>query len=230
MNEEESTSQSEAPAEITQEEAPSPSLDEIANEFSVEEQANQFQAQPQQTAPAPQPEPSFENSQLNIPDPTYDPDGYNRFMQQQASQTNQINSVVTSLAEKVNGYEQQLAQQKVDADLGKAVEHINSKLKVDPDMAETALEVEYRKNPSFQKIWNNRDSNPQAFKKALDVVADKWAGKFATRADDQLVENVRAAKTSQQTLAKAPQEDPYAHLSDMSPGEFDRWWSTNKGN
>ena len=43
MNEEEITSQSEAPAaETTQEESPAPSLDEIANEFNVEEEANQF--------------------------------------------------------------------------------------------------------------------------------------------------------------------------------------------
>ena len=233
MNEEEITSQSEAPAaETTQEESPAPSLDEIANEFNVEEEANQFQAQPKQSAPAYEPEPSFQNSPVNqdIPDPTYDPDGYVRYMQQQGATQAQINNTLNQLVEKVSSYEQQMAQQKVDADLGKAVSHINEKLNVDPVMAEMVLEVEYRKNPAFQKIWNNRDQNPKAFNKALDVLADKYSGNFATRTNDQLVENVRAAKTSQQTLANAPKEDPYDNVGNMNEQEFQSWWSRQKGN
>ena len=233
MNNEESTNESQAPVETPQE-APAPSLDEIANEFSVEEQANQFQAkpEPQQTVePSFQNQPNFQNQyDPGIPDPTYDPDGYTRYMMQNSQKLDQYGNVINGLVEKISSYEQQMVQQKVDADLSKAVEHINQKLNVEPDLAETALEIEYRKNPAFQKIWNNRDKNPAAFQKALDLVADKWTGKFATRTNDQLVENVRAAKTSQQTLAKSQPDDPYEDIADMSEGEFQSWWSKQKGN
>lgn len=231
MNEEENTNQSAEPVETTPEgnEAPAPSLDEIANEFSVEEQANQFQAQPTQSAPAPQYEP--QNQGLGeIPDPTYDPDGYTRFMQQQAAQQQQTNQLLNEIASKVSGYEEQMARQKVEADLNNAVTTVNEKLGIDPALAEAVLETEYRKNPAFQKIWDNRSKNPKAFKQALGLIGDKYAGQFASKFNDQLVENVRAAKSSQQTLASSPKEDGLSEWADLSPAEFERKWRITKGN
>jgi len=231
MNEE-ITNESATPVETPSEEAPTPSLDDIASEFSVEQEANNFQAQPAPQAPAPnqyQPQPGYDQQFSNIPDPNYDPDGWNQWMQQQTFQQNSVVQELSGIKNEIESYKQQMAQQKIEADLGKAVNHVNEKLNVDPKMAEVALEIEYRENPAFKRIWDHRDQNPAAFQKALDVVANKWTGKFATRTNDQLVENVRAAKTSQQTMANAPKEDPYGDVANMSPSEFDRWWSQQKG-
>jgi hypothetical protein len=150
-------------------------------------------------------------------------------MQQQSQQTQQLDQTLNQLVDKVNTYEQQMVQQKVDTDVGKAVERINSKLNVDSDLAEAMLDIEYRKNPAFQTIWNNRDSNPQAYDQALDILADKLMGKVAVRADEQLAENVRAAKTSQQTLSKTQPEDPYEKVGSMNEADFQRWWKEQKG-
>lgn len=232
MTEENNTSQSQQPAETeeaqsgNETEVQTQSLDDIANEFGVEEQAQQFQAQPQQRQQEQAPQ---QYQESGIPDPTYDPDGYTRYMQSQAAQLHQFNQAFEELANKVNGYEQMMAQQKVDADLSQAVNHINQKLSVEPEMAEVALEIEYRKNPAFKRIWDNREKNPAAFNKALDLISDKWSGKFATRADAQIAENVRAAKTSQQTLASTQQQDKDEEWSGLSPAKFERKWRQTKG-
>lgn len=231
MENEEITNESPEPVEAPSE-APAPSLDDIASEFNVEKEASNFQAQPAPQAPAYQDQNQYqpqENQFNQIPDPNYDPDGWNRFMQQQAYAQNNVVNDLNGIKNEIETYKQQMAQQKIEADLGKAVSHVNEKLNVDPKMAEVALEIEYRENPSFKKIWDNRDMNPAAFNKALDVIANKWTGKFATRADSQLAENVRAAKTSQQTMASTPKEDPYADVANMSEGEFRQWWSKQKG-
>jgi len=150
-------------------------------------------------------------------------------MQQQAFAQNTVVNELSGIKNEIETYKQQMAKQKLETDLGNAVKRVNEKLNVDPVMAEALLDIEYRKNPSFQKIWNHRDSNPAAFQKALDVIANKLAGTVATRTNDQLVENVRAAKTSQQALATAPKEDPYGDVGNMNEAEFNRWWSQQKG-
>lgn len=223
MNEE-TTNESNQPVETTTEQPATESLDDIASGISVEEQANQFQAQPQPSVPSVEPQPS------NVPDPISNPEGYDFYMNQQAQQTDKINTTLNDLVTKVQGYEQQMTQQKVDADVVKAVSHLNEKLKVEPQMAEVAMEIEYRNNPSFKKIWDNRENNPAAFNKALDVIGDKWAGKFANQADPQLAENVRAAKTSQQTMANAPVNDPDDKWSGLSNAEFAVAWAKERGN
>ena len=220
--EEEETSQSETPAETQATETET--LDDIAGGFNVEEQTSQFQAQPAQSAPSYQPPVNDDG----IPDPISNPDGYEVYMGQQAQGIGKLEALVGEMNTKIQGYEQQMTQQKVDADVEKAVSVINDKLGVEPEMAEVAMEIEYRNNPAFKKIWDNRQQNPAAFNKALGVIGDKWAGKFVNQADPQLAENVRAAKTSQQTMATAPKDDPYESAGKMSPSEFDAWWSQQK--
>lgn len=222
MNENE-TNESNPPVETPAEEVPATTetLDDIASGFNVEEQVSQFQAQPKQPTPV-------QSETPGIPDPISNPEGYDLYMQQQAIQTRTINDTLSTLVEKVQGYEQSVNQQKVDADVEKAVSVINEKLKVDPKMAEIAMEMEYRANPAFKKIWDNRNQNPEAFNKALGVIGDKWAGKFVNQADPQLAENVRAAKTSQQTMGSAPKEDPDSKWSGLSDGEFAVQWAKER--
>jgi uncharacterized protein with von Willebrand factor type A (vWA) domain len=213
----------------TTEEAPAPSLDDIASEFSVEEQVNQFKAQPQ---PQPQYQPQYQPQapqSLQVPDPYSDPTGYERFMLNQANALGTLDNTLKEVTSKIQSYEQQMAQQKVSADLDKAVTKINEKLGVDPMLAEIALEREYRVNKSFKTIWDNRDRNPAAFQKALDVLGNKLAPNFANQRDPQLIENQRAAKASQRTMSTAPKEDPLGDWSNLSQSEFDRKWASLKG-
>ena len=198
-------------------EADAQTLDDIAQEFSVEEQVNNFQAQPEQTNQSQQTQ--------WTPDPISDPDAFSNYAQQQANSLNMLNQTVESLNGKLQTYEQQLAQQKLDADVGAAVAKVNEKLNVDPKLAEIALEHQYRDDPSFKKIWDNRDQNPKAFQKALDKVADKLSGVFSVSQDHQLTQNQLAAKQSIKTMGKTAPQDANSEWEGLSSAEFEAKWN-----
>lgn len=213
------TSETVEATESVEQEAPAPSLDEIAKEFSVDEQVSQFQAHPQQ---------ANQDIEQYIPDPISDPDQYNRYIRQQNSTIDNVNKTVKALSEKLSAHENRMIQQQVEADLNRAVATVNKKLGVEAEMAEIALRMEYEKNPSFQKIWDNRSKNPQAFDKALNAVADKYANKFAVKQDAQLTENQLAAKKSLQTMNKSPSPDQNSKWENLGQGEFEREWERMK--
>lgn len=196
-------------------EADTQTLDDIAQEFSVEEQVNNFQAQPERGY----------QQQTYTPDPISDPDAFNNYAQQQANSLNALNQTVESLNGKLQTYEQRLAQQKLDADVGAAVAKVNEKLNVDPKLAEIALEHQYRDDAAFKKIWDNRDQNPKAFQKALDKVADKLSGVFSVSQDHQLTQNQLAAKQSIKTMGKTAPQDANSEWEGLSPGEFEAKWN-----
>lgn len=218
MNEE--SSQSVTPAETTTE-ATTDTLESLSREFNVEEQASNFQAQPaQQYVQQPQ------NQWL--PDPIADPDGFNHYSRQQNEVLSKLDQTVRSLNDKIQSYENQTKQQKIDADVERAVSRVNEKWNTDPLMAEIALEKMYRSDANFKKIWDNRDRNPKAYEKALDVLADKLAPTFSIRQDPQLTENQLAAKKSQQTMASTAKADKNAEWDNLSEGEFWAKWNAMK--
>lgn len=207
-----------APAETVSTPATSPddALRSIASEFSVEEQARTFTAQPQ---PQPQYSPQF-----HTPDPVTDADGYRAWAQSQSQVQQQVQAALNNVLSEVNGFKQTFQQQKVDADVDQAVQVVNQKVKADPDVVEAMLNVEYTRNPTFKKIFDNRERNPGAYQKALGVIADKFAPKFQVRQDPQLAENVRAARSSQQTMATTKTNDQQEQLGNMSDLDFQKWW------
>lgn len=214
-----------APAETSS--TPSPDLNSIAKEFSVDEQANQFTARPA-VQPQTQTQPTIAPP-YTPPDPVIDPEGYKAHVAYQAQLNQRLEGTLRELDNRFKTYEQTIQQQKVDADVDAAVKIVNGKLKVDPDLAEIALEREYRKNPAFKHIWDNRDRNRPAFEKALNVLADKLSPTFAVRTDPQLAENVRSAKSSQQTMATTQAKSEYDDVPE-NPREFDAWWRQKRGN
>jgi hypothetical protein len=213
-----------APAETSA--APSTDLESIAREFSVEEQANQFTARP---AVQHQPQQQLQPAPFSAPDPVTDPEGYKAFVMHQTQVHQRLEGTLRELDNRFKTYEQTIQQQKVDADVDAAVKIVNQKLKVDPELAEIALERMYRKDKAFKQIWDNRDRNRQAFEKALGVVADKLQPTFAVRTDPQVAENVRAAKSSQQTMATTQAKSEYDDVPE-NPREFDAWWRQRRGN
>lgn len=209
-----------APSPEPAESVSTPSLEDLSKEF-VEEQAQSFTAQP--SAPqfqSPQYQPQFE-----APDPVTNQDGYKAWVLAQNQRSQQLDGTLRTLADKFTAFEQRIQQQKIDADVDRALGIVNQKWKVDKDLAEVHLEHEYRKNPTFKRIWDNRDKNPVAFEQALKIVADKRSAMFQVRQDPQIAENVRAAQSSQRTMATTKQQTQNDDWKNLSPAEFEQRWS-----
>lgn len=215
-----------APAEPAAPETPSPSLEQIASEFSVDDQATNFTAQPPAPSAPPLAPPPV------VPDPITDGDAYRQYMAYQASVSDRLQGTLQAVNQRLESFERQQQQVKIDADITHAVTKVNEKLKADPELVEAMLNVQYQKDAAFKKIWNNRDKNPAAFERALSVIADKLAPRFQVRQDPQLTENQRAAKASTKTIASTAKSDydpRYKGLYEPeSQGEFEQAWEAMK--
>lgn len=235
MNEE-IEQQSETPVEnvvpeTPVEAAPIQTLEDVYKQFNVDDAAQQFTAQPVQNTPPqnyqPPQQPAYQpNYQPSIPDPISDPEGYRHFMLASQQQNSALGQTISQLTGKLSHMEKERQQQQIDADIGKAVAKINSKVKADPLMIELALEKKAREDVRFMKLWDNRYKNPKAYDAALDAISNELQGKFTVRTDPQLTENQRALKASQRGMATSNQtEDDWGNLSDS---DFDRKWSEAK--
>jgi hypothetical protein len=218
--------QSPAPAETAAPEADTPTLEQIAKELSVEEQAKQFVSSVQ---PQPYQQQNQAPYQFQAPDPITDPEGYRSYIVRQNQAMLQLDTATQQLASKVNQWERLQAEQKNNRDVDDAVQKVNAKLNLDPLLTESLLEATYKKDANFRKIWDNRDRNPQAKDKALEVLAQKFAGQFTSKQDPQIAKNLLAAKSSQQTMATTQKIQNEGVPTD--PVEFDRWYQNmmNRG-
>jgi hypothetical protein len=220
MNEE-INQQSPAPAETAAPAAETQTLESIAKELSVTEQAQQFtSAVPQYQ----QPQQFVQQQAFRAPDPITDPEGYNRFLLQQTQTLTELREATKSLTDKYQSWERTTQEQRINQDVDKAVTRVNEKLKVDPMLAEIALEKMYRTDANFKRIWDNRERNPQAYERALDVVADKLIPMFNTRQDPKIAGDIRAAKTSQQSMATTRTQGVNDGVP-TDPAEFQRYWA-----
>lgn len=207
---------SSVPAETAVVTPETPTLETIAKELSIEEQAKQFTSSVQ-----PQP---YQPPQFQVPDPVTNPEGYTRFMAMQGQTVSGIETTLKSLNEKVSTWEQRQAEQKINQDVDRAVAKVNERLKVEPLLAEIALEKMYRSDVNFKRIWDNRERNPQALEKALDVVGQKMQTMFNVRQDPQIAENLRAAQSSQRNMSTTKVSTPNEDWSGLSDADFQRKW------
>lgn len=138
-----------------------------------------------------------------------------------------LGQTINQLNSKLSQIEQETRQKQVEADIGKAVEKVNSKVKADPMLVELALEKKAREDARFMKIWDNRYKNPKAWDAALEAVTSELQGKLSVRNDPQLTENQRALKASQRNMATSnlQKDDSWDNLSDE---DFDRKWAEAK--
>lgn len=188
-------------------------LDAVYKEFGIEEQAASFQPQSPAPAPAPQaPTPGFK-----VPDP-FDPN-FSAYQAQLAQGVSTLHQALSQTRNEFNSLQKQLQSQKVEADIKKAVGVISENAKLDPDIAEVALEQKARKDPRFLQVWNNRDKNPKAFEAALKAVGAEFAQRFTVRQDPQLVENQRAVAASRQAMATTSKASAQDEWADMTPSE-----------
>lgn len=134
---------------------------------------------------------------------------------------------INQLTEKVETASQQTAElansqqaEVLEKEIAKAVEHINESVGGDPEIAELFLEKEVRSNPAFEKIWQNRHVNPEAYTKALDLLTPEWAAKNVNMVDPAVAENQRALKESQKGGATVQVDSIHQELDKMDSGEF----------
>lgn len=199
-------------------------LENIAKEIPVDEQVTQFTARPaQQPFQQPFQQPSYQPPQPYIPDPVTDQEGYKRFISEQMNQTQSVASVLNELKSELTSFKNSQEKTRIDQDVSRAVEVVNTKLKVDPFLAEAMLDMTYKRDSAFQKIWDNRHKNPDALNRALNVVAEKLVPLVNLRQDPQLAENVRAAKQSQSTSGSTNAKDNNGGAP-TDPAEFRRYW------
>lgn len=191
-----------------------PSLEDVYAQFQVTEQP---QVQTQQETPQPASKP-----EVIIPDPALDPKGHEAFVRNQLKDTDEMKGILRAVVQHTQQYEAQRTRAAEEADIKKAVETINSKLKADDDFAEIALAQRVRKDPKFKALWENRTKNPAALDAGLKALSTELAKKFEFRTDPQLTENQRAMKEATQTKAVgAPQESLNEALGKLTGREFD---------
>jgi len=170
-----------------------PSLDDVYKEFNVEETAKQFQPQP----PVQQPQYQPEQQPTAVPDPVLDPDGYKRWVHSQQSDVSNIKQSLKQLTDTFGAVIARDMKAREEADISAAVQTIKEAgFEQDKDFIEVALGTKARQDPRFMQLYQNRNQNPQAWKKALGAYANELKGKYSFRADPQIAENVRAAKSS----------------------------------
>jgi len=192
-----------------------PSLEDVYKEFNVSPETQQVQTQPAATQPV-------QKQEVSIPDPALDPEGHKVFMRNQLQDTDELKGILRQVVQHTQQFEAQRARAAEEADIKRAVETINSKLKADDDFAEIALAQRARKDPNFKALWDNRAKNPKALDAGLKALATELSKKFEFRTDPQLTENQRAMKEATQTKAVgAPQESLMDKLGKLNGREFD---------
>lgn len=197
-----------------------PTLDDVYRKFDVDKMANDFATSQPQPQTQPQPEPQ---APVSVPDPVTDAEAFRRFMGQDHQNRLALRQTLQKVEQQLTAHQQEQARKTEEADIKRAVEIVNADLKADPDMVEVALGAKARKDPKFLKLYEMRHKNPDAWDAALKAYSSELEGKFAMRADPQLVENQRAMKAAQQSMAtgaKAPSKSD--ELGKLPMHELDR--------
>lgn len=206
----------------------SESLDDVYKRFNVEAEASSFQARPQQREPRQESQPNRveQPADLNVPDPTLDPNGYKAYEQRKAQEVGGLRQALQQVEGKLNSFAAAAIKAQEEADIKGAVSEINDHLgdrNLDPEEIEIRLGTKARKDPRFMTIWQNRGRNPAALKAALKAIAGEIGKKTEYRVDPQIAENQRALKEATSTKATtAPEPSRDEKLGKLQGAEFER--------
>lgn len=201
--------------ETSQQPDQSPTLDEVYSEFNV-------QTPPVQSQPNVQPQANTQPEYKTVPDPISDTDSFNSYVGQSlAANQTEIANLRSEIQEERNS----LAREKEESEIKGIASEISKEAGIKPNMAEVALAVKYREDAKFAHIWDNRNSNPAAFKKAMAIVSNEFKGEYAVKQDPQLVENQRAMNDATNTKATTQQTNENEKWDKMNDSEFDHAFS-----
>lgn len=183
-----------------------PSLEELASQFEPQQSQPEQRIQPQ----AAESQPEFESAEDAL-----------KWM---ASQQKETRAQLRQMSEQFTKREQDEFVKQQMEDLDMAVKTIGEDVDLDGMLIEGALHVKYNRDKNFQKIFDNRQQNPGAYKQALRVVAAELKTQSSVRHDPQLAENSRALDQLQKSSRSGTSRDNEEPARDMSAGEFDHYW------
>ena len=205
--------------ETTVSEQPAETMDDVMRQFPVETAAESFTAQPKKEEPSP--------PKMDIPDPSYDPDGFKKTMQDFQTNDWEVKQALNRVSEQLNGMEQRTQRQVEEEDISATVEKIQEEipiLKGKDRVVKGYLGAAANDDPRIARVWENRKQNPAAWDKALSVITRQMSKDFDFVADPQLAENVRAAKASRDQMATTRAQDPDEEWRTKNPQEFAMKW------
>jgi hypothetical protein len=187
---------------------------------TLEQLASQFQ-----TAP-PQPAPEAREPVASQPPKFDSPEDYQAWSASQlATVSERLNSVNAELEDRKT---KEFVETQ-DKAVNKAIEHIKKDVEMPESFIEGRLHVKYARDENFRKIFDNRDQNPDAYQRALGVVANELKNDSQWQPDPQSAENSRAIQDLQKNANRAPSnEDPNQKYKEMSAQDFDREWERMK--
>ena len=194
-------------------------LDDVFKEYSIENTAQSFNAQPKSEEKPPE---------MNIPDPSYDPDGFKKTMQGFASNDWEVKQALNRVSEQLTGMQQAQQRQVEEEDISTTISEIQEsipQLQGKDRLVKGYLGAMANEDQRIARVWEQRRQNPAAWQKTLGVIKKQMAKDFEFSADSQLTENVRAAKASRDQMATTTKPDPDEKIKGMSPGDFDNYWN-----
>ena len=149
-------------------------------------------------------------------------DDMSTFIASQNQAMAELRSTLDTTSKAVTTLTERESQQILDQAVDKAVTSINDGVNGNADLAEAFLNSQYQKSPDLQKIFDNRDANPDALDRAIGMLKTEWTAMNQRQIDPQVAENQRALQDSQ-TRSQTPQsQDANARLEKLSDGDFMR--------
>ena len=179
-----------------------PTLEELASSITVE------QRQPAQSAQVAMPE--FENVEDS-----------SKWAAQTAAKTDhRLNALQSELsAEK----EKTFVETRLKA-LDSAVSDISADVPISKLMIEGVFHAKYARDTAFQKIFDNRESNPDAYKKALNILKDEIKRESAIKYDPDTEETNRTLKQLHKSARSPAKPDTNEKFKGMSNNDFEQEW------
>lgn len=182
-----------------------PTLEQLAAEFKAEER-QPLQSVPQAAPPMPE-----------------DPEELAKWS---AKRYEEITQHLSSLQENLTRKERDEYVSSQMKALDDAVTQIGSDVPISKMLIEGALHTKYARDQNFRKIFDNRDQNPVAYKKALSILSDEIKKEASVKYDPQVAEDAKALNQLQRNARTGRSvDDPSDKWRNMSAADFDREWS-----
>lgn len=205
---------------------PEPTLDDVYRSAGITSDTPTQQTQQAPTQQTQQPT----ETQIDIPDPFVDTEGFRRTIAQQHQGLAQTTQAVQAIAQFIQAERAKQAQAVVQKDIADAVGAVNEVVNhPKPKVVEAMLHAKAMEDPKFQALWNNRHKNKDAWNSALKVVAKEFQRELDVKADAGLVEAQRARRVAQGQMATTAQERSDDSWDGLAQADFDARWQAMLG-
>ena len=149
-------------------------------------------------------------------------DDFQRFVKDTGNTVSELKNQVAELRQTQDDIVNSERRKAVNIEIDSAAKQINEETGADQRMARIFLESQYREDPNFQKVWDNREENPEAYAKALKVLKPEWEAMNRNQIDPNVAANQRALQESQRTGSTIQHESLDDKLAGMNDADFMR--------